>query len=147
AGTITRTPLDPAAPNPANSTQLADASAAASPAIKPPSPTSLDGSGAAPQPSWFERNQGIVGPAISATGTGLLSMGQGDADIEAEERRDERIRENYGDVSAYTGLLRPDDVRGDGVVRPTPGEKYRYSFEVAWNPQTRRLEKIPLTTA
>jgi len=108
-------------------------------------PTPPPTSGAVPARTsfgdWANNNPVLASSALNAAGTGLLVVAQGGEGNAAEERADE-VRENYGLTSNYTGLMRPDQVPTSVRNRPRPEDRFSYSFEVQWNPATRRLEKV-----
>lgn len=134
AGKITVEPLKPAA---AAETTVATAPNAA-----------LNSVGQAPPPSGLagvvERHPVLASSALQAAGTGLLAASQ--PDNNASEERAAVTRENYGDPSMYTGLLRRDDVRTDTTARPRPEERFNTSFQYKWDPEQRRLVKVATTT-
>lgn len=99
---------------------------------------------------WLNDNAGLATVAASGLGNGLLALGQAGAAGEEEKAKQETIDANY--KGAGTGLLTPSSSTSNtgntnGLLSPSerfnPGLGYEYRF----NPETRRLERVPLNAA
>lgn len=112
----------------------------------PPPPTGLSQklAGAFKEGGWVERNQDLVGNVVKGVGGALVAGGEADAEKDLLRERQRLTAANYAgtDPGANYRPAQP----GSGGLMPSQrfSANYYGSFEYRYNPETARIERVPV---
>lgn len=96
------------------------------------------------QGGWMERNQDLVGNVVKGIGGGLAAGAEADAERDLLRERHNLTSQNYAGTDPGRGYNGASGSRSGLMPSQRFSADYYGSFEYRYNPETARIERVPV---